>query len=345
MAKMLYMTQQANHKILVTGVAGFIGMHTAIRLLSMGYQVVGCDSLVDYYDVALKHARLANIVAYVKKSGLASTAFEFTQLDIADTQAVMQTYATQSLTSIVHLAAQAGVRYSVQNPHAYAQANLVGMTNILELARATKAAHMVYASSSSVYGGNTKVPFSEDDRVDQPVSFYAATKRANEAMAYSYSKLFDLPITGLRFFTVYGPWGRPDMAPWLFTQAAITGAEISVFGEGLLRRDFTFIDDIVEGVVRVMQRPMNSAEGVPHQLFNIGNNAPNTVNELVAAIENATGQTLKKVFKPMPLGDVPATFADISRLQAYTGFHPSTTLAQGIAQFVHWYRGYHVVLS
>lgn len=323
--------------ILVTGAAGFIGMHACIALLERGYRVHGVDNLNAYYPVSLKEDRIACVRRHP-----GAERFEFTRLDIADAEAVRALFAGTGFTHILHLAAQAGVRHSIDHPFDYTHSNLVGMSVVLEAARAAGVRHLVYASSSSVYGGNTRLPFSEDDRVDRPVSFYAATKRANEAMAYSYAHLYAIPCTGLRFFTVYGPWGRPDMAAWLFTDAILAGRPIRVFEKGRLRRDFTYIDDIVEGVCRVIERPAPIDDaGAPHALFNIGNHSPNTVNELIAIIESATGRCAEREELPMQPGDVEATFADVSRLRAATGFEPSTPLATGMGRFVDWFREYH----
>ncbi|MCP5264939.1 MAG: GDP-mannose 4,6-dehydratase [Burkholderiaceae bacterium] len=322
--------------VLVTGAAGFIGMHTAAALLSRGHRVTGIDNLNDYYDVGLKRARVAALEARDD-----ADRFRFLKLDVSDEAGIGGLVRDDPPDAIVHLAAQAGVRYSIEQPMKYAVSNLLGMTVILEAARHAGVRHLVYASSSSVYGGNRKQPFSEDDRVDNPVSFYAATKRANEAMAYSYSHLYDIPATGLRFFTVYGPWSRPDMASWLFTDAILQGRPIRVFERGRLRRDFTYIDDIVEGVVRVLDAPPTSAEGAPHALFNIGNHSPNTVNELIALIESLTGRKAIREELPMQPGDVEATYADVERLRTAVGFNPATPLEEGMRRFVEWFRGYH----
>lgn len=323
--------------ILVTGAAGFIGMHACAALLERGWRVHGIDNLNAYYAVALKEDRLAQLGRHP-----AAGRFAFTRMDIADTSAVPDLFAREGFSHVLHLAAQAGVRHSIDHPLDYAHSNLLGMSVVLEAVRAAKVRHFVYASSSSVYGGNTRLPFSEDDRVDRPVSFYAATKRANEAMAYSYAHLYRIPSTGLRFFTVYGPWGRPDMAAWLFTDAILSGRPIRVFEKGRLRRDFTYIDDIVEGVCRVIERPPAPDEaGAPHALFNIGNHSPNTVNELIAIIEAATGKVARREEMPMQPGDVEATFADVSRLRAATGFEPSTPLEVGMRRFIDWFREYH----
>jgi UDP-glucuronate 4-epimerase len=323
--------------VLVTGAAGFIGMHTARQLLARGHRVLGIDNLNDYYDPALKRARIAAV-----EQAAPQGQFRFTVGDIADEAAVQAAVGGEALDGIVHLAAQAGVRYSLKNPMAYARSNLVGMTVMLELARHAQVKHLVYASSSSVYGGNQKVPFAESDRVDQPVSFYAATKRANEAMAYSYSHLYGVPCTGLRFFTVYGPWGRPDMAAWLFTDAILAGRPIDVFAGGHLQRDFTFIDDIVEGVVRVLEAPPQPQGGAAaHALYNIGHHSPVTVNDFIATLEKLTDRTAQRRELPMQPGDVERTYADIDALRAAVGFAPRTSLADGLRLFVDWFRAYH----
>ncbi|MCQ4145330.1 NAD-dependent epimerase [Vogesella sp. AC12] len=319
-------------KVLVTGAAGFIGRAVCEKLLDRGdVQVIAVDNLNDYYAVALKHARLATL------QGRAG--FVFHKLDIADWSAIDALFAAERPDYVIHLAAQAGVRYSIDNPHVYAQSNLVGHTNMLEACRRYPVQHLVFASSSSVYGKNAKVPFSEDDRVDEPVSFYAATKKANEVMAHSYAHLYQLPITGLRFFTVYGPWGRPDMAPWLFTEAILNGDPIKVFNHGQMQRDFTFIDDIVEGVLRVMAHPASG--DVPFAVFNIGNHNPVPLMDFIEATEAACGREAVKQYLPMQDGDVPVTYADTARLRAAVGFSPDTPLRDGMQAFVDWYRDYH----
>ena len=318
-------------KVLLTGAAGFIGRATAEALLKAGHQVVAVDNLNDYYAVSLKHARLATLR---EQPGL-----QFYPLDVADWPALDALFAEQRPDAVIHLAAQAGVRYSIQNPHAYAQSNLLGMTHILEACRQHPVQHLVYASSSSVYGKNAKAPFAEDDRTDQPVSFYAASKKANEVRAASYSHLYQLPATGLRFFTVYGPWGRPDMAPWLFTEAILRGEPIKVFNHGRLQRDFTYIDDIVEGILRVLAQPPQG--DCPHTLYNIGNHQPVELMTFISTIEQALGREAEKIYLPMQDGDVPITYADTQKLRDAVGFSPDTPLADGMRRFVDWYRAYH----
>ena len=332
-------------KILVTGAAGFIGMHTCLRLLARGDEVVGIDNLNDYYDPALKDARLARLTPL--------PGFRFEKLDIADRSGVAALFENEKFERVIHLAAQAGVRYSLKNPHAYADSNLVGFVNILEGCRHHGVQHLVYASSSSVYGGNIKMPFAEHDAVDHPVSLYAATKKANELMAHTYSHLYGLPTTGLRFFTVYGPWGRPDMAYFSFTDAILAGRTIDVYNHGNMRRDFTFIDDIVEGVLRVCDRvatanpaysgdtPDPGNSNVPFRVFNIGNHDPVPLLDFIGTLESALGKTADKRFLPMQDGDVPATYADTSALKEWVGFSPSTSIGEGIARFVAWYREYY----
>ena len=325
-------------KVLVTGAAGFIGFHVSQALLARGDMVVGIDNLNDYYDVALKAARIKALEAHANVQN-----FQFIKLDIAENQAVADLFATHKPQRVVHLAAQAGVRYSLKNPHVYVQSNLVGFTNILEACRHNQTEHLVYASSSSVYGGNTKLPFSELDNVDKPVSFYAATKKANELMAHSYSYLYGLPTTGLRFFTVYGPWGRPDMAPFLFADAILNDKPIQVFNHGDMSRDFTYIDDIVEGVIRVLDKPATpeTSSGAPVRLFNIGNNQPEKLLDFIAMLENALGKTSQMEFLPMQPGDVKATYADTSALENWVGFKPRTELKVGVQKFADWYRAYY----
>jgi len=334
-------------KVLITGAAGFIGMHVAQRLLARGDEVVGIDNLNDYYDVGLKEARLAQLV------GLPG--FRFVRLDIADTAGVAALFEKEGFDGVINLAAQAGVRYSLVNPHAYAQSNLVGFVNLLEGCRHGKVKHFVYASSSSVYGGNTKMPFSEHDSVDHPVSLYAATKKSNELMAHAYSHLFGLPATGLRFFTVYGPWGRPDMSYFLFADAILAGRPIDVCNHGRMQRDFTYIDDIAEGVVRVLDRPAEANPGfdkarpdaasswAPYRVFNIGNHQPVELMAYIEALEEALGRKAEKNFLPLQDGDVPATYADTDALREWVGFQPSTPIQTGIERFVAWYRDYYRV--
>ncbi len=329
-------------KVLLTGVAGFIGHAVCLSLLARGDTVIGVDNLNDYYDVSLKQARLADIKAHANAEN-----FKFFKLDLAEQAATAKLFTDEKPDSVVHLAAQAGVRYSLENPHAYINSNIVAFTNVLEACRAIKPQHLVYASSSSVYGGNTKLPFSETDNVDHPVSLYAATKKANELMAHTYSHLYNIPSTGLRFFTVYGPWGRPDMAPFLFADAIFKDKPIQVFNHGDMMRDFTYIDDIVEGVIRVLDKPATPALEAnihePCRLFNIGNNQPEKLLDFIGFLENAIGKTAQKEFLSMQAGDVKATYADTRALEAWVGFKPSTTLQAGVVHFVDWYRTfYHV---
>lgn len=323
--------------VLVTGAAGFIGYHVATALLARGEAVVGIDDLNDYYDVSLKRARLDRLES--------QTNFTFRRVDIAD-QAAIDALAADAgpFRAVVHLAAQAGVRYSLENPMAYIRSNVVGHTIILELCRHMDGLeHLVYASSSSVYGGNIELPFAVEDRVDSPVSLYAATKRADELIAHAYAHLYRLPCTGLRFFTVYGPWGRPDMAAYLFTQAILAGRPIKVFNHGNMRRDFTYVDDIVDGVLRVLERPPADIAATPHRLYNIGSNHPESLLDFIAVLEAELGQTAEKELLPLQPGDVPETAADISAIQRDTGFTPSTPIAIGVPKFVAWYRDYHGV--
>ncbi|MDX9886022.1 NAD-dependent epimerase [Thauera sp.] len=334
-------------KILVTGAAGFIGMHASLRLLARGDEVVGLDNLNDYYDPTLKEARLARLTPHA--------AFRFVKMDVADRAGMEALFAAEKFDRVIHLAAQAGVRYSLQNPHAYIDSNVVGFMNILEGCRHSKVQHLVYASSSSVYGGNTKMPFSEQDSVDHPVSIYAATKKANELMAHTYSHLYGLPTTGLRFFTVYGPWGRPDMALFLFTKAILEGRPIDVFNHGRMKRDFTYVDDIVEGVIRTLDhvaepdatfdalQPNPGTSNAPYRVFNIGNHDPVELMAFVAAIEDALGMSAEKNFLPLQDGDVPATYADTAALNAWTRFAPATSVRDGVGRFVAWYRDYYKV--
>ena len=332
-------------KVLVTGAAGFIGMHCIERLLARGDQVVGIDNLNDYYDVTLKESRLSRIADHA--------AFRFHRVSIEDKEAMAGIFAEEKPDRVIHLAAQAGVRYSLENPHAYIDANLQGFMNILEGCRHNDVAHLAYASSSSVYGGNAQMPFSEHHSVDHPVSLYAATKKANELMAHAYSHLYGLPTTGLRFFTVYGPWGRPDMALFLFTDAIRNGRPIDVFNQGAMVRDFTYIDDIVEGVIRVLDKtatpdpdfdPMNPDPGTstaPFRVFNIGNGNPTPLMDYIGALEDALGMTAEKNMMPMQPGDVPATSADTSELRDWVGFAPNTDVRDGVQRFVDWYIGYY----
>ncbi len=330
---------------LVTGAAGFIGMHTVLRLLARGDRVVGLDNLNDYYDVTLKHARLERLRVHEN--------FSFHQLDVANRAGLQALFLQIQPQRVIHLAAQAGVRYSLTNPHAYIDSNLSGFTNILEGCRHSAVQHLVYASSSSVYGGNSALPFSEHHNIDHPFSLYAATKKANELMAHTYSHLFGLPTTGLRFFTVYGPWGRPDMALFLFTQAMLAGQPIDIFNHGNMVRDFTFVDDIVEGVIRVADKPATAnprfdsacpdpaTSSAPYRVFNIGNNRPTPLMDYIKALEDALGITAKKNYLPMQPGDVPATAANTDELDAWVGFKPNTTVQHGVARFVDWYRTYY----
>ena len=314
-------------RILVTGAAGFIGFHLARRLLERGDAVVGLDNLNNYYDVSLKEARLAILRD--------SKIFEFAKADLADHAAVKGVFSSGRFDAVVNLAAQAGVRYSIENPHAYVDANVVGFLNILEAARHHGTGHLVFASTSSVYGLNTELPYQEVHNTDRPVSLYAATKKANEVMAHAYAHLFSIPSTGLRFFTVYGPWGRPDMALFKFTKGILAGEPIPVFNEGRMLRDFTYVDDIVEGVVRVIDRPS------PYRVFNIGNSNRVELMRYIRAIEAALGKPAKLDLLPMQPGDVMATEADTSALESYTGFKPNTSVEEGVKRFVEWYRGYY----
>jgi UDP-glucuronate 4-epimerase len=331
-------------KFLVTGAAGFIGYHVSRQLLARGDAVVGVDNLNDYYSVKLKHDRLASLS---REPG-----FSFRQLDIADLSATAELFESGRFDRVIHLAAQAGVRYSITNPSAYVESNLVGFANVLEGCRHSAVQHLVYASSSSVYGANKKLPFAIDDPVDHPLSLYAATKKANELMAHSYSHLYQLPTTGLRFFTVYGPWGRPDMAIWLFVEAIVNDRPINVFNNGKMRRDFTYIDDIVEGVVRVADRipeantnqpPIASpgTSAAPFRIYNIGNNEPIELLRLVELVERCVGKKACKNLLPMQPGDVLETYADVDELMRDVGFRPRTPIEVGIARFVDWYREYH----
>ncbi|MEW6765792.1 MAG: NAD-dependent epimerase [Pseudomonadota bacterium] len=331
--------------ILVTGAAGFIGFYVTRALLARGERVVGIDNLNDYYDVRLKHARLAQIGAHPD--------FSFLQLDLADRVGMADLFARHKPRRVVHLAAQAGVRYSIQNPHAYVDSNLVGFMNILEGCRHHEIEHLVYASSSSVYGLNTAMPYSVHDNVDHPISLYAATKKANELMAHSYSHLYRLPTTGLRFFTVYGPWGRPDMAYFKFTKAILEGRPIEVYNHGKMQRDFTYIDDIVEGVLRVLDRvpqpnpewdgarPDPGSSPAPYRIYNIGNHSPVELSRFIEALERALGRKAEKIMLPMQPGDVPATHADVDDLVRDTGFAPQTSIEEGLDAFARWYVTFH----
>ena len=334
--------------VLVTGAAGFIGFHLSKRLLESGTNVVGLDNLNPYYSVKLKEDRLAQLVGHPH--------FTFAHLDLADRPGMERLFSENRFEVVVHLAAQAGVRYSLQNPHAYIDANIVGFMNILEGCRHHGVKHLVFASSSSVYGANTKMPFSVHHNVDHPVSLYAATKKANELMAHTYSHLYGLACTGLRFFTVYGPWGRPDMALFLFTEAILKGRPIQVFNHGRMQRDFTYIDDIVEGVLRVMgrqpapnpawsgERPDPGTSYVPYKIYNIGNNRPVELNHFIETIEELLGRRAQKEYLDLQPGDVPATYADVDDLMADVGFKPATGIRTGIERFVVWYKGYYHVL-
>lgn len=332
---------------LVTGAAGFIGFHLSMRLLARGEEVVGFDNLNDYYSVELKRDRLKILTDFDN--------FSFVQADLTDQEKVDQVFEQNDFSRVVNLAAQAGVRYSLENPRSYTESNIVGFLNILEACRHAKTPHLTYASSSSVYGGGTRMPFGTTDRVDHPLSLYAATKKSNELMAHTYSHLYGLPTTGLRFFTVYGPWGRPDMALFLFTKAILEGRPIDVFNEGRMQRDFTYIDDIVEGVDRTSEKiaspdpdwnssaPNPSTSAAPYRIYNIGNNDPVELSAFIETIEQAIGIQAKKNLMPMQAGDVPATFADINELEDAVGFRPSTSISVGIQKFVDWYREYYSV--
>lgn len=337
----------ATSSILVTGAAGFIGFHTSKRLLKRGDTVIGLDNLNDYYDVRLKEARLAQLTPHKN--------FRFLKLDLADREGMKTLFAESGVRRVIHLAAQAGVRYSLVNPHAYTDSNVTGFLNVLEGCRHNKIEHLVYASTSSVYGGNTHMPFSVHDNVDHPVSLYAATKKANELMAHCYAHLYRLPCTGLRFFTVYGPWGRPDMALFLFTKAILEGKPIDVFNHGKMQRDFTYVEDIVEGVVRALDRvaqphaqwsgdqPDPGTSNAPYRLYNIGNNKPVELLRFIEVLEQTLGKKAEKRMLPLQAGDVPATYADVDDLMRDVGFKPSTAIEVGIARFVEWYREYYKV--
>jgi UDP-glucuronate 4-epimerase len=331
--------------VLVTGAAGFIGFHVAQRLLADGHEVVGLDNLSDYYDPTLKQARLDRLTPHA--------GFSFERVDVTDRAAMPEVFRRHRPARVVHLAAQAGVRYSLQNPHAYVDANLVGFVNVLEGCRHQRVEHLVFASSSSVYGANTRLPFSVHDNVDHPLSLYAATKKANELMAHTYAHLYGLPSTGLRFFTVYGPWGRPDMALFLFTKAILEDRPIDVFNEGRMQRDFTYVDDIVEGVVRVLakppapdpawsgDRPDPGTSRGPYRVYNIGNDRPVELLRYIEVLERCLGKQARRNLLPMQPGDVPATRADVSDLARDVGYQPRTTVEEGVARFVEWYRGYY----
>jgi UDP-glucuronate 4-epimerase len=327
-------------KVLVTGAAGFIGMHVAQILLNRGNDVTGLDNLNDYYDPSLKLARLETLKTHPN--------FKFFKTDMSNSDDVFRLFAQEKPVRVVHLAAQAGVRYSLFKPEAYTQSNLVGFANIIEACRRHSVEHLVYASSSSVYGSNTKMPFSVKDNVDHPISLYAATKKANELMAHSYSHLYQLPTTGLRYFTVYGPWGRPDMSPWLFTSAILEGRTIDVFNFGKMRRDFTYVDDIAQGTVRTLDRIPTGKPGssepdsshAPYRIYNIGNHTPIELLRFIEVIERATGKKANLRLLPMQPGDVTATYADITEFEADTGFRPTTELEVGVQKWVNWYRSY-----
>jgi len=336
--------------ILVTGNAGFIGFHTARKLLERGDSVVGFDVVNDYYDPAIKEARLRILEETAQRTG---SSYRFVRANLADRGAVEEAFAQNGVSRVINLAAQAGVRYSIENPHAYVESNIVGFTNILEACRHGGVGHLVYASTSSVYGANKAMPFSEHKGVDHPLQFYAATKKANELMAHSYSHLYRLPTTGLRFFTVYGPWGRPDMALFLFTRAILEGRPIKVFNHGNHTRDFTYVDDIVEGVIRALDRPAApdpawdamapdpATSNAPYRIYNIGNNNPVKLTEYIEALEVALGRPAERELLPLQAGDVPDTFADVSDLERELGYRPTTSVREGVARFVEWYRAYH----
>ena len=333
--------------ILVTGAAGFIGFHVAMRLLDRGDQVIGLDNINDYYDVQLKQARLAQLTPHER--------FSFVKLDLSNRQGMRDFFAGEPIRRVVHLAAQAGVRYSLVNPHAYTESNIEGFMNILEGCRHGNIEHLVYASSSSVYGGNTHMPFSIHDNVDHPVSLYAASKKANELMAHCYAHLYQLPCTGLRFFTVYGPWGRPDMALFIFTKAILEGKPIEVFNQGQMKRDFTYVDDIVEGIIRTLDHPAKANPGwsgdkpdpgtssAPARIYNIGNHQPVELLHFIEVLEKALGKKAEKKLMPLQPGDVPATYADIDDLTHDVGFKPTTSIEVGIPRFVKWYREFYKV--
>ncbi len=325
-------------KTLITGVAGFIGYHLAQALLVKSEEVYGIDNLNSYYDVNLKKARLSQLNI--------NSNFKFKYLDLIDIVGISQLFQQEKFDCVIHLAAQAGVRYSLENPQAYVDSNLIGFTNIIEACRHNQIQHLIFASSSSVYGANTKVPFSVSDNVDYPVSLYAATKKANELMAHSYSHLYNLPITGLRFFTVYGTWGRPDMAYFKFVKAIETNKPIDVYNYGKMQRDFTYIDDVVEAIIRLMDKPPQKISAdinsnAKYKIYNIGNNKPVELLRFIEVIESVMGQKAEKNFLPMQPGDVTATYADVDDLMRDVGFKPSTTIEEGIEKFVQWYQGYY----
>jgi UDP-glucuronate 4-epimerase len=328
----------SDQTILVTGAAGFIGFHVARRLLAEGRTVVGLDNLNEYYEPALKKARLDLL--------LGERQFSFERTDLADRPAMARLFATHKFTRVVHLAAQAGVRYSIDHPHAYVDANLEGFVNVLEGCRHNGCGHLVYASSSSVYGANTKQPFSVEDKTDHPVSLYAATKKANELIAHSYSHLYRLPVTGLRFFTIYGPWGRPDMAYFLFTKAILAGTPIKLFNHGKMRRDFTYVDDVTSAIMRLLdQAPGDAgqAAGAPARIYNVGNNHPEELTHVVAVLERELGRAAVREMLPMQPGDVTETFADVTELMRDTGFRPQTSIEDGLRNFVAWYRDHYQI--
>lgn len=339
--------------ILITGTAGFIGFHLTKRLLEAGHQVIGLDNVNDYYDPTLKRSRLTILEEMQEKDVIQKDAYTFYEKDLEDMESLKVMMEKHQPERVIHLAAQAGVRYSLENPHAYIQANIVGTMNVLEVCRHYQVEHLLYASSSSVYGANTSMPFSVHHNVDHPVSLYAATKKSNELMAHTYSHLYGLPTTGLRFFTVYGPWGRPDMALFKFTKAILEGGSIDVYNHGEMKRDFTYVDDIVEGIVRLMDHvpvpdaawsgdnPDPGSSKAPYRVYNIGSNRPEKLMDFIQAIEKATGKEAKKNMMPMQPGDVPATYADVSDLQREVGYKPDTPLETGIQRFVDWYRSYY----
>ncbi len=322
-----------SNRILVTGAAGFVGMHVALRYLERGEEVIGHDNLNPYYSVTLKRDRLEQLTKF--------NTFQFIEGDLADRPAIEKLFTEGAFTHVHHLGAQGGVRYSIEKPHEYLASNVVGFLNILEGCRHHKPEHLVFASSSSVYGDSKDLPYSEQQNVDHPVSLYAATKKSNELMAHAYAHLYGIPISGLRFFTVYGPWGRPDMAVWKFTEAVLSGKPLQLFASGQLKRDFTYIDDVVEGVIRVADKPPTSTDGnAAYRILNIGAHAPVEVNDLVAALEKITGKKANRVNAPHQPGDVEATFADTSAINELVGFKPSTPIEQGLRKFVDWFQAY-----